>query len=338
MFLKQKSKWIIAILLYIFCATQIAFSESFMLNGTVYDHSQLEQETHNIIDPYSNMSDDEFAQFLNSLRVSRNQPYFDVEGNQVWFGDRYLKYESNQHYHGITQVIWCNNNLAIHPLFDAKIDASLETICNLMVSCGIYKSVDDIPVQYIGQFQSIELITQDTRCEIAIPFQYIWTYEFTDRILQRIVFCVTNCWYPSYLQEVYGTVPIYIDEIPIDLSGWIYQDEEAMIAVLPLADILVKLGINISWYNGYEGEFVFSDHVYYINPEQHSIWTNDGGKMELLRCSDSQSFRDHYHHRQRFGSYGRHLFADIDSCSRLLNALGYSAFFTNDCIIIQPNK
>lgn len=331
-------RFVLSLLIMILWCYPISKAEETDLLNNSPQSLYLLHETERFINPYRSMTEEQFSQFLNARKLSREKPYYHCQGNIIYFGDRYLSYKPDSPYHGLWQIIWNNNDLSILPICDFRIGSHIETVCDLLIANGIYTTLSDIPILRNHQTESIELSVRGVDERIKTPFQYIWTLDFNDHSLARISFLVTNCWEPSYIGDNYKSVPVSFGMKDDALEGWLFEDSHARFGVVPVDGIIVSLGIAFEWANCEEGTFQWQNQTYHFIPYQHSVWVvEEGERTEVLYRDDAELFREQYGHRQRFGSYGRHLFADTDSCQTLLLRLGYSLYIDGEQIVIERN-
>ncbi len=160
-----------------------------IISSKTHDISIVATETNYIIQPYNNMTETEFSETMESLKLSRTNPYYYINKNVVYFGDVYFDHIGNADYHGIYRVEWNNNNLPIQPLFNINIGISFDHFFELLSEKGIYEN--EVEIQLRNKDISTSIVIEVINDELSdFPYHFFWQFDFSNRTLTKITFCV----------------------------------------------------------------------------------------------------------------------------------------------------
>ena len=190
----------LSVCLLIFCMTPIVAAceqDSKIVIANSDANTLLIQATHEIIDPYASLSVEEFCDSVHSLMHSRTDPYIEIEGNHVYFGDVGIHrtmlrgreeklYEGKTPYiesyevitpifHGIHHIVWHNNQLFLHPLWNICIGMREETLLEAIRE-------NDIAAQHVEDTYTLSAIESLPFGKIEITWSFALRCGTVDRI------------------------------------------------------------------------------------------------------------------------------------------------------------
>ena len=292
-------------------------------------------ETRAILNPYNAMTQDQFSEAMGTLMKSRDEPYYAVSGNIVYYGTVYYSIRGGTDYTGIWQIIWNNNDLPMQPICGLRTGMARTDVLSTLLAHGVLATQEDMSTGKGGDSDSLEL-----SCPVpTLGCQYRWTFDFTDGVLTRILFYVTQDLEPDTLWPDAEKIPILFGGVQTGLCGWLLKEDDTAYAMLPLTDLLALMGYPVQWVDNETGTVRFGSDEAVYTPWQHSLKVKQNGPAaELLLREDPREFREQFRHRQRFASSGRHLWVDSDTIRNVLPKAGYTILVNNTFISIERSQ